>query len=31
MPARTIDEVIEHLDDLIALAHHEKSRLQRIP
>ena len=27
MPARTIDEVIEHLDDVIALARSEKSRL----
>jgi Family of unknown function (DUF5995) len=27
MPARTIDEVIEHLDDLIAHARHAKSRL----
>ena len=27
MPARTIDEVIEHLDDLIAHARRAKSRL----
>lgn len=27
MPARTIDEVIEHLDDLIAHARHAKNRL----